>query len=379
MTFFSFLTFILIVFSRSISKLSLDYCDQFHNTNTITVQIYSYDVLSRNDCMQTKSLNSANPIRFKDRFQLSIRQRGYSPATVKTYTDWALRFIRHHKFQTEDEMRIEHVESFLTFLAEERGLTKNSQKTVLSALVFLYREFLGISTKGLNFSRAYTRARVPIVLNTKEAKALFIQLSGSYRLLAKLMYGCGFRLAESVNIRVGHVDLEQRHILVLNGKGSKSRYLPIPNSLTEAVSNQINIIEQLHQEDISAGFGFTSIANQGFVSEKSVSKHLHDQFLFPHESLYSLPESDIRFRHHVDPQKVRRHIKDAASKAGIRKNVTCHTLRHSYATEMLRQGFDIRSVQSLLGHDSVRTTEIYTHIVSSDFRDIVSLADLMSQ
>lgn len=316
--------------------------------------------------------------RFIDRFRLFIQQRGYSHTTEKAYVDWAKRFLKHFKFQKESDIRLVHLERYLTYLAQERQHSPNSQKVVLSALVLLYRDFMGLSTKGLNFSQASPRAKVPVVLSPSESQKLFTQLSGSFRLMAKLMYGCGLRVSEAARLRVGHVDFDTQCIFVSQGKGGKDRYLPMPRSLVAALQTQLNSVEQWHQDDVEDGFGYVSTALNLSMSSQHLSRKIQDQFLFPTSERVFDSRVNTFCRWFISEQKIRRHIKNAAAKAGIRKTVTCHTLRHSYATALLKEGVDIRSVQTLLGHDSVRTTEIYTHVINQDLNEIKSPVDALA-
>ena len=314
-------------------------------------------------------------IRYLDRFRVFIRFRGYSPATETTYCDWVKRFIRFHNIKAESEFTVRHIEQYLTYLSQERGLKINSQKTVLNALVFLYREFMGISVNHLVFQRAMAPKKLPVVLNASEVQTILALLGAPFQLMTQLMYGSGLRIAEVTELRIRHFDFEKRSIFVESGKGNSDRYLPIPLSLKTPIENQISYAEQCYRQDINAGYGYVSI-KRNYGSEKvRESRRFSDQYLFFEPRLRYDHDSASYRRVSIAAQNCRRAIKQAAIAANISKPVSCHTFRHSFATELLKCGTDLRTIQSMLGHASVSTTEIYTHVAGLDVQSTVSPID----
>jgi integron integrase len=321
------------------------------------------------------STRSEKSARFLDRFREFIRLRGYSLATEETYCGWVIRFIRFHAIKSESEFTIKQVEQYLSYLSKERGLTVNSQKTVLNALVFMYREFLGLPVNQLVFHRAKAPKKLPVVLNAGEVKAVLVHLASPFQLITQLMYGTGLRVNEVIDLRIRHFDFENNSIFVESGKGNSDRYLPIPKSLVVALQNQINYAEQCHRQDVNAGYGYTTLKRNTGSSKKLESRKFSDQYVFFEPKLrYDHSVASYR-RRAITAQNIRRAIKQAAFVANIGKPVSCHTFRHSFATESLKFGTDLRTIQTMLGHKSVITTEIYTHVAGISTQLLVSPVD----
>ncbi|MFQ3229301.1 integron integrase [Reinekea sp.] len=324
-----------------------------------------------------ESGSGAKPAKFINRFRLFIQKRGLSYATERTYCDWVVRFIRFHSLMSEAEFTVDQVERYLSYLVHDRDLTVNSQKTVLNALVFLYREFLGISVANLQFVRARAPRKLPIVLSPTEAKAIFVQLSSGYRLASQLMYGCGLRVSEALHLRVRNLDFSNNSIHIENAKGNKDRYVPMPKSLCPALTLQVRNCELNHQLDVNMGAGYAPLVDHVTLQPKTISRQFSDQFIFSATSLTYDEHTKVALRWPIEQQTLRRAIHQAGYKANIHKNISCHTFRHSFATELLKQGVDLRAIQTLLGHSSVKTTEIYTHVAGPQERLIVSPIDAL--
>ncbi len=314
--------------------------------------------------------------RFNDRLRLFIRAKGLSYCTEKTYCHWINRFIKSMGYRSESEMAPIHINDFLSNLGNERNCSINTQRTALNALVFLFREFLKIEVGELQFQNASKPRKIPIVLSQSEARSILDQLSGRKQLIVKILYGCGLRVSEAVTLRIKDIDIANGRLYVMEGKGYKSRRTLLPSSIIEPLRAQINFVENQLEKDKKLG-------KAGVFMPDALSRKLPKaqfevgwQYLFPADNYSVDPRSGIERRHHVGAQQIQRTIKVATHKARIFKRVTCHTFRHSFATELLRQGTDLRTIQELLGHTSIETTQIYTHVVGINERGIVSPVDL---
>lgn len=318
----------------------------------------------------------ANPIRLVDKLRQFIRKRGLAYATEKTYLHWILRFIRFHKRRHPVEMGAAELEAFLTHLSVQGSASKNTQRTALNALVFLYREFLGVELEKINFEPARVTRRIPVVFTHEEALSVIQHLGGEYRLMATLMYGSGLRISETIRLRIMEIDFGMNVIIVRNGKGGKDRVTVLPKKTITDLRRQAILVKQLHQRDVEEGFG--EVYLPGALSKKypSAPRELGWQYLFPARFRSIDPRSGRERRHHVIDRTVQRQVRDAIKKAGILKSSGCHTFRHSFATQLLVRGNDIRTIQELLGHSDVSTTEIYTHVVKQDGGGVLSPVDM---
>lgn len=315
-------------------------------------------------------------IRFIDRLRLFIRSKGLSYSTEKTYCHWALRFLRAQKYQSEKELEPTHINYFLSELGNANYCSINTQRTALNALVFLFREFLKMEVGQLHFQNASKPRKVPMVLSQLEAMGILNQLKGRKRLIVQILYGCGLRVSEAVSLRVKDIDMANGALYVMEAKGGKSRRTLLPHSLIQPLTEQIQFVEQQLNKDKAIGKAGVFMPDALARKLPSAQYELAWQYVFPADH-YSLdPRSKIERRHHLGAQQVQRSIKNATQKAKIHKRVTCHTFRHSFATELLKQGTDLRTIQELLGHSSIETTQIYTHVVGINNRGIVSPVDL---
>lgn len=311
----------------------------------------------------------AQPSRFMDRFREFIRSRNMAYSTEKTYVHWVLRYIRFHGRVHPETLSARDVDSFLSYLAVRRHCSASTQKVALNALVFLYDKFLGRPLGELNFSYSRRPVRVPVVFSHKEAQDLIAQLNGANKLVAQLIYGTGLRINEALRLRVKDIDFAMHQITVRSGKGDKDRMTLLPNSLVTPLQCQINLALALHQQDIAAGWGEVYLPFALARKYPKAGRSPAWQYVFAAAGLSRDPRtigsaaSPILRRHHLLDRSVQRAIAVAMREVGIHKHGNSHTLRHSFATRLLEAGYDLRTIQQLLGHADVKTTEIYTHVV----------------
>lgn len=314
--------------------------------------------------------------RFSDQYRLFIRAKGLAYATEKTYMQWASRFTRCMKYRSANDFNVQDINFFLSQLGNQRQCSINTQRTALNALVFLFREFLKQDVGQLDFQNASKPRKIPIVLSSDEAFSIIKNLSGRKQLIVNVLYGSGLRISEAVNLRVKDIDLSNGGLFVMEGKGYKSRRTLLPNSLIEPLKQQIEFVKNQFEADKAIGMAGVFMPDALSRKMPKAQYELAWQYLFPADHYSVDPRSGVERRHHFGPQQVQRAIKSATKKAAVNKRVTCHTFRHSFATELLKQGTDLRSIQELLGHTSIETTQIYTHVVGLNERGIISPVDV---
>lgn len=307
--------------------------------------------------------------------------RRYSKRTIQTYITWIKAYINFHNKRHPGEMATPEIEAFLTYLAVERTVSISTQSIALNALVFLYHKFLGLTLDDLaDFKRSTKRPKLPTVLTKDEIKQLFNVLSGSYLLMAGLLYGSGLRRIELLRLRIGDIDEALLQVKVWNGKGFKHRFTTLAPELIPSIQQQVKKVRLFWESDIEDD-SFAGVWLPDALSRKypSASKELGWQYLFPSHHLSLDPQAKVLRRHHIDENSLSRVIRNARKASGIMKQVTPHTLRHSFATHLLQSGADIRTVQQQLGHSDVKTTEIYTHVIKQGAHGVKSpLSDVLS-
>lgn len=305
----------------------------------------------------------ANPMRLIDQVRLFLRKSGKSYATEKTYIYWIVYYIRFCGTVHPRLRGSEDVTQFLTHLAVQRNVSVSTQKTALSALAFLYNQFLQKPLGELKFGYAKRSPRIPTVFSHDEAKRVIARVDEPYRLIVQLFYGAGLRLTEAVRLRVKDVDFALNYIIVRDGKGNKDRTTLLPKSLVDPLQAQIAYVREIHQSDRTAGVEGVYLPNALARKYPNCPNELAWQYVFPSEVLSVDPRANVERRHHVYRQSVQRCVHKAIRKAGINKQASCHTFRHSFATRLLQQGYDLRKIQQLLGHNDIKTTEIYLHVL----------------
>lgn len=303
--------------------------------------------------------------RLMDQVRGAIRALHYSLRTEQTYCYWIRGYIRFHHCRHPAELGAAHVTAFLTWLAVERGVSASTQNQALHAILFLYKRVLEKELDRVeDVVRAKVSRRIPVVFSRREVAAVLEHLRDPYHLMAALMYGSGLRLMETLRLRIKDVDLERRAILVRSGKGSKDRITVLPETLDVQIQAAMSRVRHLHEQDLAEGFGEVEMPFALARKYPGEARSLHWQFLFAAARRSIDPRSGAERRHHVYETSVQRAVKQAIRAAGIAKHASCHTFRHSFATHLLEDGYDIRTVQDLLGHKDVRTTQIYTHVLN---------------
>jgi len=303
--------------------------------------------------------------RLLDRVRTAIRTRHYSRRTEKAYTSWVRRFVLYHDKRHPGEMGEAEVTAYLSHLATERRVAASTQNQALSALLFLYREVLGIDLPWLDdVVRAKETVRVPIVLSVYEVQAMLAEMTGVNWLVASLLYGAGLRLLEALRLRTQDLDFGRGEITVRHGKGGKDRRTMLPKALQPSLMAHLDKARDQHRTDLRHGRGAVALPDAMERKSSGAAREWTWQWVFPASRFYKVPETGERRRHHHHESAVQRAVREAVLRAGIPKRATCHTLRHSFATHLLERGYDIRTIQELLGHRNVATTMIYTHVLN---------------
>lgn len=307
-----------------------------------------------------------------------MRVRHYSYETEKIYVYWIKQYIYFHKITHPKDLGAAEVESFLTHLAVEKNVTASTQNQALFALLFLYKEVLQIGLPWLEgFSPAKKPSRVPVVLTRDEVRLILDELKGANWLIANLLYGSGLRLIEALRLRVKDLDFGYRQITVRDGKGGKDRFTVMPTRLIEPLQKQLETAKKLHERDLKLGLGRVEMPFAMARKYPNAEAEFCWQYVFPSKSLSQNPRTGKTGRHHVSPASLQKPFKEIMRKSRIAKNASPHTLRHSFATHLLQDGDDIRTIQELLGHKELTTTMIYTHVLNQHRLGVKSPADFI--
>lgn len=305
-----------------------------------------------------------------------IRTRGLAYKTEKTYLTWIRKFIYFNNKRHPKDLGEQEVSKFLSHLALHKNVAINTQKIALNAVVFLYRDVIKRPLGELSHRYARESTRIPTVFTHEEATTVINALRNPYRLLAELMYGSGLRISEAIKLRVMDVDFGMNVLIVRNSKGNKDRVTVLPAKLLAPLRIQLDYVKALHRHDLQDGVGEVYLPKALARKYPAAASQLGWQYLFPANHIAKDPRADKRRRHHLMDSTVQRQIKSAIRRVGVVKKCGSHTFRHSFATRLLEAGYDLRTIQELLGHSDVKTTEIYTHVVKRGGKGVISPVDL---
>jgi integron integrase len=311
-----------------------------------------------------------------DQMRQALRVRHYSIRTEEAYVCWARRFILFHKKRHPREMAEKEVNAFLSHLAVDRKVSASTQTQALSALVFLYRHVIRRELGELeDLIRAKRRRCLPVVFTRQEAAAVISQLTGTRWVMANLLYGAGLRLMECLRLRVKDLDLNARQVAVRSGKGAQDRITLLPEILVSPLGTHLGLRRQIHIEDLKKGYGSVYLPFALARKYPNAARDWKWQYLFPSRRISVDPRSGVKRRHHISREFLQRAVSRAVKKAGIHKHASCHTFRHSFVTHLLEDGYDIRTIQELLGHKDINTTMVYTHVLNQGVKGVISPTD----
>lgn len=307
-----------------------------------------------------------------------LATRRYSPRTAEVYCRWVVQYVRFHGMQHPRALDASHVRAFLTDLAQRRRVSAATQNQAMAALLFLYREVLATPMGPPDGVAIAKRSKhIPTVLSIEGVTRVLDEMRGTSRLMAALMYGSGLRVAECCALRIKDLDLDRLEILVRSGKGARDRRTTLPAALVPPLKQQVARVQRQHQRDLARGHGAVVLPDALARKLPSAATALEWQWVFPAAREYVERETGQIRRHHVDPSVVQRAVAEAARASGVHQRVTCHTLRHSFATHLMEAGYDIRTIQELLGHQDVSTTMIYTHVLNKGGLGVKSPLDAL--
>ncbi|MBI2428996.1 MAG: integron integrase [Ignavibacteriales bacterium] len=300
-----------------------------------------------------------------DAVRETIRLKHLSLRTEEAYIYWIRDFILFHNKRHPDHMGEAEIRSFLSHLAQDKSVASSTQNQALNAIIFMYTQVLRKKIGEIGpVIRAHRTKRLPVVFSVNEVRLILSQLNGTPKLVVSLLYGSGLRLLEAIRLRVGDIDFDRNIIVVRRGKGDKDRVAPLPESLKGSLLTQVKKVQAIHEQDCEEGFGEAMLPGSLNIKYPAASRTLGWQFLFPAGRRSSDPRSGKIFRHHLHDSSIQHQVSSAIQRSGITKKGSCHSFRHSFATHLLEKGYDIRTVQDLLGHADVRTTMIYTHVLN---------------
>ncbi|MEX2108979.1 MAG: integron integrase [Gemmatimonadaceae bacterium] len=323
-----------------------------------------------------RSATPGRPLRLLERLRNRLRTRRYSPRTERAYCDWVRRFVLYHERRHPRTMGEAEIAGFLTHLATERRVSASTQNQALQAILFLYNHLLG-QPVGLirGVERAKRPRRLPVVLSPAEVRSVLSRVSAVPRLCGILMYGSGLRVSECVSLRVKDVDFDRFEITVRAGKGNKDRRVPLPRVAIPALRTHLDRVRRQFQRDLARGLRGADLPDALERKLPNAGREWAWQWVFPAARIYVERETGLRRRHHYHESAVQRAISAAVRASGIPKRATCHSFRHSFATNLLESGSDIRTIQELLGHTDIRTTMVYTHVLNRGGLAVASPAD----
>ena len=311
-----------------------------------------------------------------DQVRDTIRRKNYAYRTEQAYTSWIKRFVLFHDKRHPQELGAVEIESFLTHLAVELEVSPSTQNQALAALQFLYREVLHLPLdQDILPVPAKRTKHLPVVLSQQEARAVLSELHGVFLIIAQLLYGSGLRVTECLTLRVQDLDFDRGEITVRSGKGAKDRRTILPAAVTPSLKDHLERVQMTFQQDLKDGYGSIYLPRGLSRKYPRANREWIWQYIFPAPNLSRDPRSGTICRHHLHPCGLRRAVWDATRKSGVQKHVTPHIFRHSFATHLLENGYDIRTVQELLGHADVSTTMIYTHVLNKGGRAVQSPLD----
>lgn len=306
----------------------------------------------------------AHAPRLLDQVRQSLRVKHYSLRTEESYLYWIRYYIRFHKLRHPKEMSGPEVEAFLTHLAVDRKVSPSTQNQALSAILYLYKQVLKIELPWLeNVVRAKSKKFIPVVFTRDEVKRLLAQFDGTYWLLFSMIYGAGLRISECARLRVKDIDFHYKQLFIRDSKGDKDRVTVLPIPLMDPLRTHLARVKELHDQDLANGYGEVYLPYSLSRKYPKAATDFQWQYVFPSKDIATDPRTKVKRRHHIYEKSLHRVIKQAMQRAGIVKPASTHTLRHSFATHLLEDGYDIRTVQELLGHKDVKTTQIYTHVL----------------
>ena len=320
-----------------------------------------------------------SPPRLLDRVRIAIRTRHYSLRTEEAYVGWIKRFIFFHGKRHPAEMRGAEINGFLSHLAVQDHVSASTQNQALCALLFLYRHVLEKPFPDLErLVRAKRTRRLPVVMTRAEVRAVLSRLQGTPKLVATILYGSGMRLMEALRLRVKDIEFGRNLVTVREGKGDRDRRVPLPDVVRQELATWLSRVKRIHEQDLAEGFGFVYLPYALERKYPGASSKWAWQWLFPADARSTDPRSGVERRHHIQDWGIQRAVAQAARDVGIKKPVSCHTFRHSFATHLLEDGYDIRTIQELLGHRDLKTTMIYTHVLNrAGGRGVRSPADTL--
>jgi integron integrase len=364
--------------SQFLKRLSKNHEDWQVNQADNALRLYGYFLSSqqsdKSDGIQETLINDWKAVEEKTIEAIRLRHRSYS--TEKTYIAWLRQFQGFVKSKELKNLDGKDIQDFLSYLAVERKVSASTQNQALNAIVFVYRHVLEKDIEDqINSVRARQKRRLPVVLTIKEVNNIFDEMSGLYCLMVKLIYGCGLRLQECLSLRIKDVDIEQGIVIVRSGKGDKDRRTVLPESLKDDLLHHISSVRDIYEQDRRDNTNGVYLPGALDKKYPNAGKEWGWFWLFPAKDLSIDPRSRIVRRHHLHPASLQRAFKDAVIKAGITKQASIHTLRHSFATHLLESGYDIRTIQALLGHRNLQTTMIYTHVATKNILGVRSPLD----